>query len=49
LHDVEEILKERADKKAHKTWLSQTASETSDKVALGEFYNGEKNDLKHKR
>ena len=49
LHDVEEILKERADKKAHKTWLSQTASETSDKVASGEFYNGVNNDLKHKR
>ena len=42
LHDVEEILKERADKKAHKTWLSQTASETTDPAALRGFYNGVK-------
>jgi len=37
LHDVEEILKERADKKAHKNWLSHTAAETTCPMANGEI------------
>ena len=45
LHDINEVLKERADKKAQKNWLSNAVAQPSCPKWPGEFYDGENNNL----